>query len=396
MPIKHKISNASRKVLKQLHEAGYEAYIVGGAVRDFLLDIEPKDYDIATNATPEEVKAVFGRKARIIGRRFRLVHVYIERTCFEVSTFRREPTLEERKGRDNDSGLMVWRDNMFGSLEEDARRRDFTVNSIYYDPENQAHEFEDFVGGIDDIKAKCVRAIGDPYIRIQEDPIRMIRACKLVGQYNFTLEPELAKAISQNADKLKLCSNARTLEELYKILKKPYCAPTFEALHAQGLLKYLLPKLSKAWLKDEGKMVQHLLATRDSCMKNDNGIFPSRVTGLSLMVLPFLRKEFPPDKDGLLWYNFAGVDKKIQHKVRAFLGSYRVPKYIIAKIRDSLILQPKLLAGTHCKKVQRHPEYPRARDLFVIYSKAMNLDEKYLAKWPDQDKLEKKKQNGSK
>ena len=175
MPIKHKISNASCKVLRQLHEAGYEAYIVGGAVRDILLDIEPKDYDIATNATPEQVKSVFGRKARVIGRRFRLAHVFIDRTCFEVSTFRREPTLEERKGRKDDSGLMVWSDNVFGSLEEDAKRRDFTVNSIYYDPENAEHEFEDYVGGIDDLNNKVVRAIGDPFVRIQEDPIRMIR-----------------------------------------------------------------------------------------------------------------------------------------------------------------------------------------------------------------------------
>ena len=121
-------------MIKKLNAAGYEAYLVGGAVRDLLLGITPKDHDVSTSATPEEVKKVFGRKARIIGRRFRLVHVYMGKEIIEVSTFRRMPSLEERKGRKTDSGLTVWRDNSYGTLQEDSSRRDFTVNAIYYDP----------------------------------------------------------------------------------------------------------------------------------------------------------------------------------------------------------------------------------------------------------------------
>ena len=132
MPIKHGISSNTLKIIRRLHDAGYDAYVVGGAVRDLLLDIDPKDYDLSTNATPEQVKEVFGRKAMIIGRRFRLVHVRMGPELFEVSTFRREPTEEERKGRNEDSGLLVWRDNEFGTVEQDASRRDFTVNAIFY------------------------------------------------------------------------------------------------------------------------------------------------------------------------------------------------------------------------------------------------------------------------
>ena len=172
MPIREKIAKSAVRVITRLHDAGFEAFLVGGAVRDLILDIEPKDYDIATNATPEEIRGVFGRRSRIIGRRFRLAHVYMDRRVFEVSTFRREPTMEERKGRKTDDGLIVWRDNEFGTVEQDARRRDFTVNAIYYDPQNTAHQFTDFVDGLADMEAKLVRTIGKADIRMAEDPVR--------------------------------------------------------------------------------------------------------------------------------------------------------------------------------------------------------------------------------
>ncbi len=389
MPIRKKIAPAALRVIERLHKAGYEAFLVGGAVRDLILDRDPKDYDIATNATPEEIKKTFGRRSRIIGRRFKLVHVYADRSVYEVSTFRREPTLEERKGREDDEGLIVWRDNEYGTLEQDATRRDFTVNALYYDPLNDAHEFADFVGGLEDMEDKVVRTIGDPKIRLSEDPVRMLRALKLVGQYDFELEPELKQAIVENAHKISLSSQARLLEELYKILRRPWSLPILEACQQYGLLEHLLPVLAEGWDTDAGKKAQHLLKVRDKFL-DDNAIFPSRISGICAMMLPFVAEKFKAHRKGELWQNFAGVDKQIQNYVKEFLGPYLVPRYIVAKIRDVLLIQPKLISARNRKRVLRHPEYNRARDLLNITVEAFGLEKRLLDYWPVQQNNKKR------
>ncbi len=384
MPIREKIAKSAVRVITRLHDAGFEAFLVGGAVRDLILDIEPKDYDIATNATPEEIRGVFGRRSRIIGRRFRLAHVYMDRRVFEVSTFRREPTMEERKGRKTDDGLIVWRDNEFGTVEQDARRRDFTVNAIYYDPQNTAHQFTDFVDGLADMEAKLVRTIGKADIRMAEDPVRMLRALKLVGQYGFTPTDSVRDAIRAGAEQIKLCSAARLLEELYKVLKKPYCVGTLSACEEYGLLEHLLPKLSKAWHTPVGDDILHLLEVRDR-MLSAGEVYPSRVTGACAMLLPMAANAFRKhcQDDSYLWSNFASVDKKLQLLIKEFLSPYLVPRYIVAKIRDVLLLQPKLLAVRNRKRVMRHPEYNRARDLFRICVQAYDLPPEAMDPWPE-------------
>ncbi len=398
MPIKHKISNTALRIIARLQEAGYKAYLVGGAVRDLLLGLAPKDYDIATSATPEQIKAVFGRSSRIIGRRFRLVHVYADRMIFEVSTFRREPSLEERKGRGirrpqdsgeeaGESALMVWRDNVFGTWEEDAMRRDFTVNAIYYDPLNAEHECTDFVDGMKDIEAKVVRTIGEPAVRLEEDPVRMLRALKLVGQYGFRLEDSLRDAIKSGTSQITLSSKARLLEELYKILKKPYCHPTFAACQDLGLLSHLLPQLSDDWESETGQFAQLLLKTRDNYLARGE-VFASRVTALGVILLPFAAREFQAHANGFLWKNFTGVDKQLHSLIKGFFAPPAAlncpPRYMVAKIRDVLLLQPKLLQNIGRRRVLRHPEYSWARDLFSICVYALKMDggKDLLDPWP--------------
>lgn len=376
------------RVIGSLQEAGYEAYLVGGAVRDLLLDITPKDYDIATSATPEEVKGVFRRRCRIIGRRFRLAHVYADSDLLEVSTFRREPTLEERKGRQDDDGLMVWRDNAFGSLSEDARRRDFTVNAIFYDPIADGGRLIDEVGGLEDIEKRIVRTIGEPGVRMEEDPVRMLRACKLMGQYNFQPEPQLRKAILDRADQIELSSDARLLEELFKIFKKPYMQPTLQAAYNLHVLDYFLPAISEAWDSEVGDFLQACLTARDK-LQAKGVIFPSRITGVATMALPFLIDDFGDGNFSELWENGSGINKRARHIVRDIMSPYKLPRYALAKTVDTLLVQPKLLAGTQRKRTLSHPEYDRGRDCFATFVHAAGLPDKLLNAWPKNAKQSK-------
>ena len=256
------IDKGSLSIIETLQGAGHTTYLVGGAVRDFLLNIEPKDYDISTTATPEEVKKLFGRSARIIGRRFKIVHIYKSRNVYEISTFRRMPTEEERKGRFDDEGLMVWRDNEWGTPEEDAFRRDFTANALFMDPLDN-NKIIDYCGGTDDIENGIVRSLGEPSVRFEEDPVRMLRALKLVGQYGFKLEDAVAKAITQLSDKICLVSQRRLYEEILKITYKPYSASTFQACHEALLLKYLLPEMDALLSGPDAQQFLDLIGNRD-------------------------------------------------------------------------------------------------------------------------------------
>ncbi|MEL6185770.1 MAG: poly(A) polymerase, partial [Myxococcota bacterium] len=193
--------------IKRLRRYGYKGYLVGGCVRDLLLSISPKDFDIATDARPEEVKSVF-RNSRIIGRRFRLVHLYYRGgKVLEVATFRAAITSEEEEEGRGD--LLIRRDNVFGTEQEDAQRRDFTINALFYDPERG--EIIDHVGGLDDIDAKVVRMIGDPDVRLREDPVRILRAIRFRAKAELTIEPSLEAALSRHVEELVRCPPARLL-----------------------------------------------------------------------------------------------------------------------------------------------------------------------------------------
>jgi len=238
------ISSAALKTTEGLQKAGFDAYIVGGAVRDLLLNRTPKDFDVATNATPEEVNRVF-RRSRIIGRRFRLVHVLFGDETIEVSTFRGSH-LETNNLKDNndakvtDSGRIL-RDNVFGTIEDDAVRRDFTANALYYDPENQ--EVLDFHNGYADIKAGVLRMIGVPEKRYAEDPVRMLRAVRLSAKLGLKIDPATQSPIANMADLLQDVPPSRLFDEMLKLFLSGHAIESVSALREQHLHHGLLPML---------------------------------------------------------------------------------------------------------------------------------------------------------
>jgi poly(A) polymerase len=246
------IDEDALKVLYRLKNHGYVAYLVGGGVRDLLLERRPKDFDIGTSAHPQQVKKLF-RNCFIVGRRFRLCHVRFGRKVVEVSTFRKQAPAEE-----GDS--LIRRDNTFGSPEEDAFRRDFTVNAMCYDI--ATFSVIDWVGGLRDLEKRVIRTIGDPAVRLREDPVRMLRAAALAARLGFTIDPESVEAIRASRGDIVRSSPARVLEEFYKILRQGAARETFRLLHELGLLAYLFPAADQA-IVDGNKAFSDSLARID-------------------------------------------------------------------------------------------------------------------------------------
>jgi poly(A) polymerase len=228
----------AEKVVRRLRRAGYEAYLVGGCVRDLLVGRYPKDFDCATSATPNEIKGVF-RNSRIIGRRFRLAHVFFGQKIIETSTFRTNP----REGADpEDDELLIRRDNVFGTAEEDARRRDFTINGLFYDVE--ADKVIDHVGGLADLEARLVRTIGDPEVRFPEDPVRILRAIKFAARLDFDIEPATYAALLNHEHAISQCAAPRVLEEVYRLMRGGAARRSFELLLETGVASTLAPELT--------------------------------------------------------------------------------------------------------------------------------------------------------
>jgi len=239
------IDKKARTILNSLTDAGYEAYLVGGAVRDLLLGIIPKDFDIATNATPEQIKEVLP-STRIIGRRFRLAHVHFGREYFEVATFR-APHNNSEKGLVGQHGRII-HDNVFGTLEEDAYRRDFTVNALFYDLKKA--EVVDFVGGVSDLKKLQLRMIGDPDIRYHEDPVRMLRAVRFATKLGLTIETETEAPIRELSNLLGNIAPARLFDEALKLFHSGQAVKILEALREYQLFQYLFPEAETSLATD--------------------------------------------------------------------------------------------------------------------------------------------------
>ncbi|WP_343728389.1 polynucleotide adenylyltransferase PcnB [Duganella sp.] len=230
------LSNNAIRVTSTLQEAGYEAFVVGGAVRDLLLGVKPKDFDIATNATPEQVKRLF-RRAFIIGKRFQIVHVMFGNDLLEVTTFRGTTSANAPK----DEHGRVLRDNTFGSQAEDAERRDFTINAMYYNPANQ--QVLDYHGGIEDIRAQTLRIIGKPEERYREDPVRMLRVVRFAAKLKFSIEPETGAPIKVMAPLINNVPAARVFDEMLKLLMSGHALACLQQLRKEGLHHGLLPLL---------------------------------------------------------------------------------------------------------------------------------------------------------
>ena len=267
---REQISYGAKKVTDGLQAKGYQAYVVGGAVRDLLLECTPKDFDIATDATPEEVRRVF-RRSRIIGRRFQLVHAMFGEEVVEVSTFR---SLIEAEDAQTDEHGRLLRDNQFGDQEQDAARRDFTANALFYDPATQ--EIVDYHGGYADTSNRLLRMIGDPEVRYREDPVRMLRAVRLSAKLGMQIDPATAAPIARMKDLLDNVPQARLLDEVLKMLLSGHSVECIQQLRKMNLHHGLLPLLDVILEQPIGeKFVMLALRNTDERLSQEKTVSPA-------------------------------------------------------------------------------------------------------------------------
>jgi poly(A) polymerase len=315
------------RVIARLRHVGHQAYFVGGCVRDLLLGKTPKDFDLATSAHPGEVRATF-RNCRLIGRRFRLAHVYFRGgKVLEVATFRKNPTDVAGDDAGDDADLLITRDNVFGTAEEDARRRDFTVNGLFYDV--FAGEVIDYVGGRADLEAHRIATIGDPEIRMQEDPVRALRAIRFASRLGFTIEPETFAAMRRHGPELARCAPPRLLEETFKILRCGASARAFELLRTSGALPVLLPALASFYDRapEDGRrrFLAHLQAL-DALVRGGGDPSEAVLLGALLLHLPAGEPgAHPNERDALLaeLVATARLPRRIAERTRLALSSQR-------------------------------------------------------------------------
>ncbi len=301
------IDSDAVKVVQRLRDFGHAAYLVGGCVRDLLLGRKPKDFDVVTSATPPEIKKHF-KNCRIIGRRFRLAHIFYGPKIIETSTFRANPREiedEDGEGPETESGdLLIRRDNVFGTPEQDARRRDFTINGLFYDIETR--QVIDHVSGLPDLEARVVRTIGDPDIRFREDPIRILRAVKFAARCDLTIEPETYRRMMEHRGEIAKCAQARVSEEFYRLLRAGAAKRSLELLVETDLLELMVPDLAKS-LKGEpadeqaalrrARLWRYLEALDQSALKRP--VAPSNALLLATLMLPPLRDALDPDSNGV-------------------------------------------------------------------------------------------------
>ncbi len=308
------ISNDALRIVEKLNDLGHLSYVVGGCVRDLALGTEPKDFDVVTTARPQQVRRAF-RYARIIGRRFRLVHVRFGRhRLIEVATFRAQvPEAEE--GDD----LLVREDNIYGSPVEDAQRRDFTVNGLFYDPISGS--VVDYVDGIKDLRRKIIRSIGPADKRIQEDPVRILRALRFAAKLGFELDKQLEKAIRKHGADILRCSPARLWEELLKIMRSGHCAHALSRAQKLGFLEHLLPEVSAA-MKERPADYKALLEALDALVI-ERGQAPDELVLLAALVLPLVPSEQPR--------------QHVDQLMRLWNDRFRVPKRLRERLEDSVL-----------------------------------------------------------
>lgn len=367
------ISPNALKVLYRLDGAGYRACLVGGGVRDLLLGREPKDFDIATDAQPEQVRELF-RNCRLIGRRFRLAHVRFGNEIIEVATFRAAHDFDSDAAAMNDDGRIL-RDNVYGTIEDDVWRRDFTVNALYYD----IHDFSviDFVGGVEDLKRGVLRLIGDPEQRYREDPVRMLRAVRFAVKLGFNIDPAAAAALPRLAALLDDISPARLFDEALKLFHGGCALQTFEALRHHHLFERLFP-LTEIALEHEHEgfpatLVGRALANTDQRIADGKAVTPAFLLAALLWdaveeARQDLEAKGTPEADAFA----IAADNCIARQV----SRLAVPRRFTQVTRDIWALQPKLTQRTP-KRVQRLIENPRFRaayDFLKLRAEAGDAD----------------------
>ncbi len=341
------------RVVQRLRRFNHAAYLVGGCVRDLLLGRKPKDFDVATSATPNEMRRMF-RNCRIIGRRFRLAHVFFGKKIIETSTFRANPReVNEDEGveavadsevngngeaKATNADLLIRHDNVFGTAEEDARRRDFTVNGLFYDLETG--QVIDHVNGLVDLEARLVRTIGDPDIRFREDPVRILRAVKFAARCDLTIEPETYRRMMEHKAEITKCPHARVSEEFFRLLRAGAARRSFELLLGTGLLDVMVPELATALRQDESgdegrlrvaRFWAYLAALDRSTQKLEAP--PSDGLILAILLLPPLREPLHPDAA-----RTGDVGQLVAQSIQPFLERLRASR------RESELARQILLA----------------------------------------------------
>ena len=368
-----KISKFAISVIKTLQNNNFEAYLVGGCVRDALSGIEPKDFDIATNATPDEVRKIF-KASRIIGKRFKLVHVFDRSELLEVATFRSDikPNEDESDLIKDNTGKII-RDNVWGTLEQDCFRRDFTINALYYCPITK--KIEDRNNGLRHIQKKIIVSIGDPQVRFKEDPVRSLRAIRFSNKLGFKMDNQVKDAIYDKGYLLAGISNARLFDEFCKIFLNGMGEKNFTKLHSFNLIKYLM--ITNPDSDDFSKnMMLSALRNTDERVKNNQSVTPGFL--LAALLWPILLARCTKNNEINIRKFFRSMDGVLREQQRLTA----IPRKFNSYIKDIWVLQLKLHSRIKSQpyKTIRHPRFRAAYDFLLVRERASN-DQKGLGKW---------------
>lgn len=385
------ISNNALKVLYRLNKGGYEAYLVGGGVRDILLGLTPKDFDIVTNATPEQIKGLF-RNCRLIGRRFRLAHIVFGRDIIEVATFRGHHDDTSGKNtkisKQSDQGMLL-RDNIYGSIEEDAERRDFTINALYYS--TQDFKVYDFAGGVHDIEQRKIRLIGDPETRYREDPVRMLRAIRFATKLDMTISPETQAPIKPLASLLSNIPAARMFEEFLKLFVSGKAQANFNLLREYDLFEHFFPAVERALcandnfsLEESELMTQFIAKALDNTdirIANDQRVTPAFLFA-SILWFPLQKRieTLKANSDILPQDAFFQAYHELMSEQQQ---SVAIPKRFQLPIKDIWILQERFEKRDPKRafKTLEHPKFRAGYDFLLLRAEFGDDQIKELAKW---------------
>lgn len=373
---RNQLSRGALDVTRRLHEAGFKAFVVGGAVRDLLLGIVPKDFDIATDARPEQVKPLF-RRAFIIGRRFRLVHVHIGQEAIEVSTFRAAQTGDDAT---DEHGRLI-SDNVYGSQAEDAARRDFTINALYFDPSSES--VWDYVGGVSDIRYRRLKLIGPPVTRLREDPVRMLRAVRLAAKLGVAIDPKTAAPIPSLAPLIQNVPPARLFDEMQKLLLSGHAAETLRSLRAHGLSHGVLPMIDVILEQPLGqRFIDLALAETDLRVREDRGVSPGFLFATLLWHEVLSTWTAATSAGGKsIPALFDAMDKVLGAQAKKIA----IPRRFEATIKEIWSLQPRFLqrSGQRPYRLLEHPRYRAGWDFLRLRCQSGELDGELagLAEW---------------
>jgi len=370
---REQISPAALKVVARLQEAGFKAYVVGGAVRDLIAGLQPKDFDLATDATPEQVRALF-RRSRIIGRRFRIVHVMEGRETMEVTTFR--AAADDRV--ETDENGRVLRDNAFGTQEEDAARRDFTVNALYYDPADET--IVDFHHGVADLQQKTLRMIGDPHRRYREDPVRMLRAVRLAAKLGLELDPAARAPIRDMAPLIENVPASRLFDEMLKLLLSGHAVECIRRLRDEGLHHGLLPLLDVILGDTQGgRFVWGALAATDERVRSGKTVSPGFLFATLLwneVLASWERRKAAGETP--MPALFEAMDEVLDIQA----GKLAIQRRVAADIKDIWALQPRVAtrSGKRPLRLLEQPRFRAAMDFLGLRATAGEVPAE-LAEW---------------